>query len=195
MQKNYTSVEKSYQYAGFWVRLSAYVIDSIIIFFGLLLVRFILFLAGLFLAEGTFNSNFLFSFSLKDIILYSCSVAYFVCSTYYTGTTIGKKLMNLKVINKKENKSLSFLNLLYRETIGRFLSGFFINIGYMMIGIDKEKCGLHDILCDTRVVYDMEKTEKLADPIIENIPQEQKEITILDQEKLEDETNSDDDFS
>lgn len=199
MLNSCSNENEKYQYAGFWVRFSAYAIDCVLIFFSLLVVRFLLFIVGLFLREGVLNGDFLFSYSLKDIVLYGCSVSYFVCSTYYTGTTIGKKLMHLKVISKKENK-LSFLNLLYRETVGRFLSSFFINIGYMMIGIDKEKCGLHDILCDTRVIYDMEKKAKLPDTSIEIIPQEKVEIipeekietNIKEQGKIEDETNSDD---
>ena len=61
--------------------------------------------------------------------------------------------MNLRVISANDQKKLTFLNILYRETIGRFLSGFIFGIGYILIGIDKEKRGLHDILCDTRVIY------------------------------------------
>ncbi|WP_455055257.1 hypothetical protein [Merdimonas faecis] len=43
MQNSYSS--RDTEYAGFWVRLAAYVIDSIIVFFGLLFVR--LFLSGI----------------------------------------------------------------------------------------------------------------------------------------------------
>ena len=42
---------------------------------------------------------------------------------------------------------------MYRETIGKFLSGVIMNIGYIIAGIDSEKRALHDILCDTRVIY------------------------------------------
>ena len=60
--------------------------------------------------------------------------------------------MNLRVVSA-HHKKLTFLNVLYRETIGRFLSNFILGIGYILIGIDKEKRGLHDILSDTRVIY------------------------------------------
>ncbi len=195
MQNSYSSEKERCQYAGFWVRVSAYVIDQMIIFLGLLLVRVILFIVGLFLVKGTMDDNFLFSYSIKDIILYICTASYFVCFTYYTGTTIGKKLMHLKVINKAEEKPLTFFTVVYRETIGRFLSGIIMNIGYMMIGIDQEKCGLHDILCDTRVIYDMKKKEKREIKTSEEVPSITISPTILEQEKLEDETNCDDDFT
>ena len=43
--------------------------------------------------------------------------------------------------------------VVYRETIGRFLCSLSVGIGYIMAGVDKEKRGLHDFLCDTRVIY------------------------------------------
>ena len=45
MQNSYSS--RDTEYAGFWVRLAAYVIDSIIVFFGLLFVRLFLSIHGL----------------------------------------------------------------------------------------------------------------------------------------------------
>lgn len=140
-------------YAGFWVRLGAYAIDSIIVLLGLLTVRFTMWLAALILGDSPFAANILFQYTLKDIVLYAAQVLYFILCTYYTGTTPGKRAMNLRVIPANDQKKLTFLNVLYRETVGRFLSGFVFGIGYIMIGIDKEKRGLHDILCDTRVIY------------------------------------------
>lgn len=140
-------------YAGFWVRLGAYAIDSIIVFAGLLIIRFTMWVAASVLGDSPLAGNILFHYTLKDIVLYAAQVLYFILCTYYTGTTPGKRAMNLRVIPAENQKKLTFLNVLYRETIGRFLSGFIFGIGYIMIGIDKEKRGLHDILCDTRVVY------------------------------------------
>lgn len=147
------SYNKKYlTYAGFWVRLSAYVIDSVIVFAGLLIVR--LLVSGLFsLTEGTFlGGNILFHYTLKDIVLYIFQVMYFILFTFCTGTTPGKKLLNLRVVQADGGKPV-FFNVLYRETIGRFLCGLSIGIGYIVAGLDKEKRGIHDMLCDTRVVY------------------------------------------
>ena len=71
--------------------------------------------------------------------------------TYLTGATVGKRLFNLKVISVGSDK-LSLWNVIYRETLGRYLSSIFL-IGYIIIGVDKDKKALHDILCDTRVIY------------------------------------------
>jgi len=152
MQNNCSKTDVTY--AGFWVRLAAYTIDSIIVFFGLLLVRFML--SGILaLAEGTaLGGNILFHYTLKDIVLYVFQVIYFILFTYLAGTTPGKWLMNLRVVGADRHEKLSLTDVLYRETIGRFLCSLTIGIGYILAGVDKEKRGLHDILCDTRVVYE-----------------------------------------
>ena len=95
----------------------------------------------------------LFSYTIKDIYLYLGGVLYYILLTYYTGTTLGKKLMNLRVVSETGEK-LTLFNVIYRETIGRFLCSFFWGIGYIMAGIDGQKRGLHDMICGTRVIYE-----------------------------------------
>lgn len=151
MQNSYNNSQAAY--AGFWVRAAAYIIDSVIVFSGLLIVR--LLMSGVMaLAEGTYLAgNILFSYTLKDIVLYIAQVLYFVLCTYFTGTTLGKRAMNLRVVSAGEQEKLTMLNVIYRETVGRFLSGIILEVGYIIAGIDPQKRALHDILCDTRVVY------------------------------------------
>ena len=150
MQNSYSS--RDTEYAGFWVRLAAYVIDSIIVFFGLLFVR--LFLSGIMsvLSDTWIGGNILFHYTLKDILLYGFQVLYVILCTYLTGTTLGKRAMNLRVVSA-DGQKLTILNVVYRETIGRFLCSLSVGIGYIIAGVDREKRGLHDILCDTRVIY------------------------------------------
>ena len=150
MQNSYSNEN----YAGFWVRLAAYVIDSAIVAIGLLVVRLAWIGVGALISGTILDGNVLFHYSLKDIVLYIFKVMYFVLLTWCTGTTIGKRLMNLRVVSADRNEKLSFVDVLYRETVGRFLCGISIWIGYIIVGIDKEKRGFHDMLCDTRVVYE-----------------------------------------
>lgn len=150
MQNSYSNEN----YAGFWVRLAAYVIDSVIVAIGLLVVRLAWIGIGALISGTILDENVLFHYSLKDIVLYIFKVMYFALLTWCTGTTIGKRLMNLRVVPADRNEKLSFVDVLYRETVGRFLSGISIWIGYIIVGIDKEKRGFHDMLCDTRVVYE-----------------------------------------
>lgn len=150
MQNNCSRNDVSY--AGFWARFFAYVVDSIIVFFALLIVRLVM--AGVMAAaeETPLAGNILFQYNLVDIVLYLAQIVYFVLFTYCTGTTPGKRLMNLRVISTDCSK-LTFINVLYREVIGRFLCSVFLGIGYIVAGIDKQKRGVHDMLCDTRVIY------------------------------------------
>lgn len=154
MQNNYNNSE---QYGGFFVRAGAYAIDMMIVSFITLCMRLPLWIVSLSIPESIWNTGILFSYTMKDILLYICGIAYYVLLTYFTGTTVGKRLMNLRVVSANEEK-LTFLNVLYRETVGRFLCTFAMGIGYIMVGLDKEKRGIHDILCDTRVVYQKKRS-------------------------------------
>lgn len=149
-RKNKTAEDA--EYAGFWVRMAAYCIDLVIVGIGLLFVKLIIGIVSL-LAGDVIHAQILFHYTLKDIILYVLQAVYFILLTYYTGTTPGKRLMNLRVVNADGRERLDFVNILYRETVGRFLCGLSLGIGYIMAGVDREKRGLHDMLCDTRVIY------------------------------------------
>ncbi len=155
MQNNYDNqrADEGVTYAGFWVRLAAYLIDSVIIFFMLLVVRLAMSGVMSVLYGTAVGGNILFSYTLKDIVLYLGQVLYFVLCTRFTGTTPGKRAMNLRVICVDESGELDLFTVLYRETVGRFLCSISICIGYLIIGLDREKRGFHDMLCDTRVVY------------------------------------------
>ena len=142
-------------YAGFFVRLSAYIIDCIIVGIALLIIRIPKFFIYMMNPDVFFIKPILFEFSIFDIVIYILGLTYFVLMTYYYGGTIGKKLFKLKVCKDKDEK-LSLFTIIYRESIGRYLSGLILFIGYIMIGVDSKKRALHDILSDTLVVYNIE---------------------------------------
>ena len=139
-------------YAGFGVRFAAYVIDLFILSILLLFIRVPVFFATVFNPASPLKYAVFFRFTPIDIILYLLTATYFVLLTYLTGSTLGKMLMNIKVVNVDGSK-LTFINILLRETIGRYLSKLILFIGYFMIGPDEEKRALHDRIYDTRVVY------------------------------------------
>lgn len=139
-------------YAGFLVRLWAYIIDCIIVGCTMLIIRIPMFIISLIFPDFFLFTHILFKFTLVDIVIYLCTAAYFILMTYYSGATIGKKAMKIKVCKENEDK-LSLIDVIYRETIGRYLSGLILSIGYILIAIDGRKRALHDMLCDTVVVY------------------------------------------
>ena len=142
-------------YAGFFVRLSAYIIDCIIVGIPLLIIRIPKLFIYMMNPDIFFVKPIFFQFSISDIIIYLLGLTYFVLMTYYFGGTLGKILFRLKVCKNADEK-LSLFTIIYRESIGRYLSGLILFIGYIMIGLDSKKRGLHDILSDTLVVYNIE---------------------------------------
>ena len=138
-----------FTYAGFLPRLFAYIIDIIVIGIASFFIKNIV-LGGLG-SVSLFSTPIIFKYTFADIFSYLLKVLYFIICLYCTQTTLGKYIFKLKVV-RKDGTKLSLFNVIYRETIGRFLSSF-LCVGYILIFIDKEKTALHDRLCDSRVIY------------------------------------------
>ncbi len=138
-------------YAGFFPRMVAFCVDSLLAALVGLLFRLMPLIIS---ATGLIDpaQHLLFTFSLYDIVAYVGATLYFVLLTYFTGATLGKRLMNIKVITL--SKKGKFLDILFRETIGRYLSSI-LCIGYIVGGFDIERRCFHDSLSDTRVVYNI----------------------------------------
>ena len=145
--------------AGFFVRVVAYLIDSLIAFIAGGIIK-----APFKLAAGAgltaLKANFIFQHSFIDVIGYVGMVSYFILMTYLTHTTLGKMLFNLEVVTK--DGEWTFLNILYRETVGRFLSDI-LCIGYLAVIVSASKQGFHDMLCDTYVVY--KNMQRIPSPV------------------------------
>ena len=135
-------------YAGFFVRFIAYAIDSMIaaLIVGIVKLPFSIAAGGV----SFLKANFIFNYSLLDVFTYIGIAAYFVLLTYFAHSTPGKLLFRLQVVTK--DGEWTFINILYRETVGRFLSSL-LCIGYLAVLVTKQKQGFHDMLCDTCVVY------------------------------------------
>ncbi len=134
--------------AGFLIRFIAFAIDCLIAACVVSTIKTPFTMAS---AAGVkiFDANFLFHYSFLDVLGYVGTAAYFTILTYTSHTTLGKMLMGIEVVSEKE---WTLLNVLYRETIGRFFSSIMC-IGYFAVIVTKQKQGFHDMLCDTRVVY------------------------------------------
>lgn len=150
--------------AGFFVRLAAHLIDSVIVSVALFFVRIPFWVSSWISPDNLIIRDLIFTYSIKDIILYVLSAAYFIVLTYKSGATIGKKLLHLKVISAEDRK-MTLFEVIYRETIGRFLAGLLLNIGYLMVATHEQKRGWHDLISDTQVVYCHNKVVVVSTPI------------------------------
>lgn len=167
MQSNSDAVVQEEKiYAGFFVRLAAYLIDWLIVGTALLVFKIPMWVASFSGTESLLSRDFIFSYSAYDIVLYILKVLYFALCTYYTGATVGKHLLQLQVVST-ENRKPTFFEIVYRESVGKFLSGVIMSLGYIIAAWDKKKQGLHDKLADTVVVYAHKKIVYVAAPAYE----------------------------
>lgn len=138
--------------AGFWIRFAAYLIDFVIVMFALGIVNVFMnpFMEAL--KDTPFGKEILFQYTFADIFEYILTMVYFIALTYFTGATLGKKVLNLKVVSAEKDEKLKLFNVVYREVIGRYFSDFLGGIGYLAVVFNDEKKAIHDMLADTKVV-------------------------------------------
>ncbi len=146
------------EFAGFWLRVAAYIIDYFVL--GSVIAALMVFIG---LAMGLSTTIF---YDMEDqanqVVIFTLSVILGIMSLtaswlYYavleSGSyqgTLGKMLLNLKVTDLVGER-ISFTRATGRF-FGKFLSSFIIYIGYIMIGLTEKKQGLHDILAGCLVV-------------------------------------------
>jgi uncharacterized RDD family membrane protein YckC len=154
-------------YGGFWIRFVAWLIDRIILMVVGSIVQFA-FLGFLTPfrqpprgAPGTGpypgSADAVFGAMLGivslvfvvDMVIGCTYEAFFVSSSL--NATPGKLALELKVVRPNGAR------LGLGRAVGRYFAKSWLNpltggIGYIMAGFDSEKRGLHDLMCDTRVV-------------------------------------------
>lgn len=140
-----------YQYAGFWIRFAAKLIDGIILYIVIVPVMFLVlgtrafdpqnpeFGAAFFVLQG-----FVFLFQLSISALYDI---WFVAN--YAATP-GKMAIGKKVI-VADGTRMTYGRAAARH-FATYISHFTLGIGFIIAAFDSQKRALHDRICDTRVV-------------------------------------------
>lgn len=78
-------------------------------------------------------------------IALSFDIYIFVVIRYWRkGTSFEKSKKNLVVVNKDTGVHLSGGSMFLRETVGKWISGLILSLGFIWILIDKDKQGWHD---------------------------------------------------
>jgi uncharacterized RDD family membrane protein YckC len=120
------------EYAGFWRRLAAWVIDTVIVHAvtGMLIV-------------GTFGVGVIAVFLLPWVY-----EAFLQSSEWQA--TVGKRVLGLVVTDLKEER-ISFMRATGRH-FAKYISAFLLGIGFIMAAFTARKQALHDMIADTLVV-------------------------------------------
>lgn len=125
------------EYAGFWIRFLAAILDGIILGIPAALIQF-----GLLYATGMMSLMYLVSLAVVVLTIWlDCT----------KGGTPGKLILGIRIVN--ERGDFIGIPMAILRYIGKMLSGFILGIGYLMIAFTKEKQGLHDYIAKTHVVY------------------------------------------
>ncbi|MFA5648572.1 MAG: RDD family protein [Bacteroidales bacterium] len=155
------------EYAGFWIRFAAYIIDSLVIRTIALIIAIPIFLIVAFTAIGMENitdpmelleENNLLKISvivgsftvlfLFDLVARWLYYALFESSK--NGGTLGKIAVGIKVTNLNGNR-ISFAQATGRY-FARIISNMTLLVGYIMAGFTLKKQALHDMISNCLVV-------------------------------------------
>lgn len=132
-------------YAGFWIRVVAYLVDSFLLW----LFSFIVMLM-IGLGVGAGGSDVFGGIAMLG--LFFVSLLYFpIFNASVWQATPGKRLLGIHLM-RVDGQDVSFPRSLGRY-FAQILSALIFMIGYIMVGLTREKTGLHDLIAGTRVVY------------------------------------------
>lgn len=162
------------RYAGFWIRFVASIIDTIIVGLPLVYLVYIIsngnYLNITSLADafkyaqaGNINmtmyylnqnsNNSLFWEIVMEILLASVVTVFW---KNFRGATPGKKMMGIHIVDAKTFQPITTSQAIVRF-IGYIISTLPLCFGFIMIGLRKDKRGLHDLIAGTCVIYDEKK--------------------------------------
>ncbi len=159
-------MSQSSNYAGFWLRFVALIIDTIIIqtVQSFVIIPLLVMIGLSALVPTGFDPSMM---SEEDVVsmlpalisaIYSMAFLSTLLQVLYFSlmesskhqATVGKLALGLKVTDMDGNK-VDFLKAFLRN-IGKILSSMILLIGYIMAGLTAKKQALHDILASTLVV-------------------------------------------
>lgn len=130
--------EKRLQYAGFWIRLGAYLIDGVLLWMVNFLIAFIVLSFGPEL--------------LGSLISFLVNLFYFaIMESSEHQATLGKMAVGIRV-GDRTGGQITLGNALGRY-LAKIISAIPLGIGFFMIGWDEKNQGIHDKLADTYVFY------------------------------------------
>jgi uncharacterized RDD family membrane protein YckC len=161
LREGVAPVRPALQYAGFWIRFVAVLIDGIILGVASSAVQLVIFgaayrpLTGIrpdmppdeaFAAFGAMMGVVAVS-ALVGMVIGASYEGFFV---YKVGATPGKMVLSLKVV--RPNGGPVTLGRAFGRYFAKWLSYMTFTIGFIIAGFDPEKRAMHDMIVDTRVI-------------------------------------------
>ncbi len=131
-------------YAGFWIRVLAALLDSILLLMVMVPLLMVFYGPGVLFASESPGLAY-------DLINYALPLIAVMVFWQYRSATPGKIMMGLIIVDAKTLGKPSFGKLVLRY-IGYYVSTIPLLLGLIWVGIDKRKQGWHDKIAGTLVL-------------------------------------------
>ncbi len=146
------------EYAGFWRRVGAFLIDYTIVVVATLIVAMLLGItvgavAGVLGLVSSAHADVAANSGGQsgNLLLVICLWLYYALQESSAAqATIGKKVLGIKVTDVNGGR-IDFLKATIRHFC-KYISGFILGIGYLMVAFTAKKQGLHDMIAKCLVV-------------------------------------------
>jgi uncharacterized RDD family membrane protein YckC len=135
----------AHDYAGFWVRAVASIIDTMVIL--IITMPLMYWIYG----SEMITSTEIVKGSADILLSYVVPMVFSIYLWMKFGGTPGKRLLKIKVLDEKTGQHLTFAKSL-RRYLGYFVSIIGLFIGFIWIAFDKKKKGWHDHIAGSIVV-------------------------------------------
>lgn len=154
--------EDAAKMAGFFRRFAASFIDGLLFSLPFCVVQTLLFfLVGdvdfMYSSKETVSQAIFLSTTVAGVWLvafFLIGVSYQVICLKLWGKTIGKKILGIKVVRADNLELVGYGKAFIRETVGKWLSSWIFNLGYLWMIWDPKKQTWHDKIAGTIVVRD-----------------------------------------
>lgn len=134
-------------YAGFWIRFAAVLIDYIIL--SVFNVAVSMALVGTAAVSGDPTASAI-AIGVVYLLSFAAALGYEAYFLVNKGATPGKMALGLRVV-RASGGPITW-GLAIGRHFSKYISGLILGVGYFMAGWDVEKRALHDRICDTRVI-------------------------------------------
>jgi uncharacterized RDD family membrane protein YckC len=141
---------KHMDYAGFWIRFGASIIDGIITGVVNILISIGFGMMAMFVSSSSEPSNAIIYSAISTLLSLVINIGYETFFIGKWGATIGKMACGIKIVTPEGDK-ITYLKA-FARFFAKIVSSIILMIGYIMAAFDDEKRALHDRICDTRVV-------------------------------------------
>ena len=138
--------DATYDYAGFWRRVLAFILDQLIIGVAVSIVAYAV-------AGGDFDSPMFDTDGDPSdaLTLVAAWLYYAFQESSAQQTTLGKRALGI-IVSDTSGRRLSFGRATGRH-FAKYLSVITLGIGFIMVAFTRRKQGLHDLLAETLVLH------------------------------------------